>query len=112
MAAELGIADLLADGARTSDELARATDSHPGALSRLLRALASLGVFSEVKPKRFGLTPMAEALKADAPASLRSWAIHACGDVQWRTWGQLGYSVETGRSAFEWPRESTTCPAD
>ena len=47
VAATLGLADLLGNGARTSDELAEATDSHPGALYRLLRALASVGVFRE-----------------------------------------------------------------
>ena len=101
VAAELGIADLLAEGPRPSDELARATGSHPGALYRLLRALASLGVFTEVEPKRFGLTPMAEGLRGDAPSSQRSRAIQTCSDVQWRTWGQLGYSVRTGQSAFK-----------
>jgi hypothetical protein len=101
VAAELGIADLLAEGPRSSDDVAQAAGCHAGALYRLLRALASLGVFTEVEPKRFGLTPMAEVLRADAPASLRSRAIHICSDVPWRTWGQLGYSVRTGQSAFE-----------
>jgi O-methyltransferase domain/Dimerisation domain len=99
--AELGIADLLADGPRSSDDLAQAAGCHSGALYRLLRALAGLGVFTEVESKRFGLTPMAEMLRADAPASVRSRAIQTCSDVQWRAWGQLGYSVRTGRPAFE-----------
>jgi hypothetical protein len=101
VAADLGIADFLAEGPRSSDELAQATGSHPVALYRLLRALASLGVFTEVEPRRFGLTPMAETLRADARASLRNWAMHACGDAQWRTWGQLGNSVRTGQPSFK-----------
>ena len=101
VAAELGIADLLADGSRSSDDLAKAAGCDSGALYRLLRALASLGIFTEIESKRFGLTSMAEVLRADASASQRSRAIQTCSDVQWRTWGQLGYSVRSGRTAFE-----------
>src|SRR5690349_9273832 len=74
VAAELGIADLLANGPRSSRELAQATGSYPRALYRLLRALASVGIFTEVEPERFGLTPMAAALQSDAPASQRGMA--------------------------------------
>ena len=101
VAAELGIADLLANGPRSSSELAQATGSHPRALYRLLRALASVGIFTEVEPERFGLTPMAEALQADAPASQRGMALSVAGDARWRAWGQLDYSVRTGESAFQ-----------
>ena len=101
VAADLGIADLLADGPKSSAELAEATDSHPRALYRLLRTLAGVGVFTEVEPETFGLTPMAETLRSDVPASLRAWARQTCGDVQWRTWGQLGHSVRTGGTAFK-----------
>src|SRR4051794_2203789 len=100
VAADLGIADLLADGPKSSPELARATDCHPRALYRLLRALASQGIFTEVEPATFALTPMAEALRADAPGSLRGWARYFSGDANWRAWGQLGHSVRTGESAF------------
>ena len=101
VAAELGIADLLANGPRSSTELARATGSQPRALYRLLRALASVGIFTELEPERFGLTPMAEALQADAPASQRGQARQQAGDANWRAWGQLGYSVRTGETAFQ-----------
>ncbi len=101
VAADLGIADLLADGPKASSELARATGAHPRALYRLLRALAGVGVFTEVEPERFGLTPMAELLRADAPNSLRGMALYLCGEEYWRVWGQLGYSVRTGQPAFE-----------
>jgi len=99
--AELGIADLLADGPRSNDDLAKAAGCHSSALYRLLRVLASVGVFTEVEPKQFALRPMGEALRADASASQRSTAIQTCSDVQWRAWGQLGYSVRTGQPAFE-----------
>ena len=55
-AAELGIADLLADGPRTSAELARTTETHEPSLYRVLRALAALGVFQELEHRRFSLT--------------------------------------------------------
>jgi O-methyltransferase domain/Dimerisation domain len=101
VAANLGIADRLADGPKSSDELAQATGSHPRALYRLLRALAGVGIFTEVEPERFGLTPMAEALQTDAPASLYGYAVYLCNDLLWRTWSQLGYSVQTGQPAFK-----------
>ncbi len=75
LAAELGVADLLGDGPRSADDLAAATSSHPGALYRLLRALASVGVFREVEPGRFGLTTVGERLRGDHPQSLRSWVL-------------------------------------
>jgi hypothetical protein len=65
VAARLGIADLLAGGPLDCDALARATEAHPDALYRLLRFLAGEGVFSEVAPRRFGLTPLADLLRTD-----------------------------------------------
>ena len=76
VAATLGVADLLADGPRTSDELAAATDSDGGSLYRLLRALASVGVFHEDEGRLFSLTPMGALLRSNVPGSLRGWAVH------------------------------------
>lgn len=75
LAAELGVADLLGAGPRSAEDLAAALSTHPGALYRLLRALAGVGVFTEVKPGWFGLTPIGERLCADHPESLRTWVI-------------------------------------
>src|SRR4051794_15850816 len=75
VAAKLGLADHLAGGPRSPDDLARATATHAPSLSRLLRGLASLGVFAEGDDGRFGLTPMAECLRTDAPGSQRALAI-------------------------------------
>lgn len=72
--AELGVADYLDQGPRSIDELARAVDVHPGALHRVLRALASVGVFTEVARAEFGLTPMGSLLRTGVPGSLRSYA--------------------------------------
>jgi ubiquinone/menaquinone biosynthesis C-methylase UbiE len=96
VAAKLGIADLLKDGPRPVPELAQATGTNPQALHRLLRALASISIFAEDQG-RFTLTPLAECLlnpSTKAMATMR-------GDFQYRAWGELLYSVQTGKSAFE-----------
>ena len=67
VAAKLGIADMLVDGPRRSEEIAALADVHPGALYRLLRALAGFGIFAEDGAGRFRLTPPAEALRSLSP---------------------------------------------
>ena len=67
VAAKLGIADLLKDGPKSSDELAKTTGVHAQSLYRLLRALASVGVFVESEDGRFSLTPLAEYLQTGVP---------------------------------------------
>jgi DNA-binding IclR family transcriptional regulator len=62
VAARLGIADLLQDGPQSSDALATAVGAHPDALYRVLRALASVGIFAEVEHRWFTLTPLASFL--------------------------------------------------
>jgi len=100
VAARLGIADALADGPKTAEELAAATGAHADALYRVLRALASLNVFEEVAPRRFALTPLAMLLQADHPNSMRAWAIMS-GEEPYRAWSDLLHSVMTGAPAFE-----------
>lgn len=100
VAAKLGIPDLLANGPRTSEELAEAAGmaAHPPSLHRLLRALTTLEVVREREDGAFELLPMGEPLRADSPVSLRSWTLYI-GGYQWQTWGQLLESVQTGESA-------------
>lgn len=101
VAANAGIADLLAAGPKLSTELADATGTHPSALYRLLRTLASVGLFTEVGPGRFALTPMGESLRSDVPASLRGLSMFVCGEEAWQPWGRLDHSVRTGEPAFD-----------
>ena len=101
VAARLGIADLLKDGPKTSEELAAATGTHGPSLYRLLRALASVGVFTEKEDGRFALTPLAEYLRSDVPGSLRSLAIGWCEQWSWRPWGDLLHSIKSGRPSFD-----------
>jgi O-methyltransferase domain/Dimerisation domain len=77
LAAELGIADLLAAGPRTAAALARATRTDETALYRVLRLLAALGVLTESEPRSFGLTVLGDRLRSDVPASMRNWAMLA-----------------------------------
>ena len=75
VAAALGIADLLADGPRTSNDLAQAAGADADALYRVLRALASVGVLNEEEGRLFSLTPVGEPLRSDVPGSLHGWAV-------------------------------------
>jgi hypothetical protein len=101
VAAEVGIAELLADGPRSAEELAAATGAHAPSLYRVLRFLAGEGIFAEMDDGRFSLTPMGELLRDDAPGSLRPMARQSASDASWRSWGQLLHSVQTGRPAFD-----------
>jgi hypothetical protein len=100
VAAKLGIADLLADGPHSAEELAAATETQAGALSRVLRALASVGIFSQLAPGHFTLTPLAELLRSGTLNSMRAVAI-MYAEEQERAWDDLLHSVRTGRPAFE-----------
>jgi SAM-dependent methyltransferase len=98
VAAELRIADVLRDRPRTADDLAAATQTDPPSLLRLLRALTTLDICRERDDGTFEMTPMGELLAADAPGSVHAWAIW-WGKHLWPVWGQLLYSVRTGKSA-------------
>jgi SAM-dependent methyltransferase len=100
VAAELGIADFLVQGPRTADELAQLAHAHGGALYRVLRALASVGIFSEDAERRFSLTPLAECMRSDTPDSLRSFAIMS-GAEFYQSWGCLLHSAQTGEPGFQ-----------
>jgi SAM-dependent methyltransferase len=99
VAAELGIADLLRDGPRDAAQLAAETATDTSALYRLLRALASIGIFAEEADGRFALTPTSEYLCRDHPLSVDPAARMFGADYQWRAWGDLGHSVRTGENA-------------
>jgi O-methyltransferase domain/Dimerisation domain len=100
VAATLGIADLLADGARASDDLAAETGSHPESLYRLMRALAGLGVLTELDDRAFELTPMGEHLRSDSAEPLGGWAANLGQPYYFEAWANLEHSVRTGESAF------------
>ena len=101
VAAELHIADLLQHGPKTAEELAAQTHTHARSLYRVLRACASISVFSEDEERRFSLTPLAEPLLSDVPGSLRAFAEMITTDWQYQTWAELTYSVKTGKPSFD-----------
>jgi hypothetical protein len=101
VAAVLGIADLLADGPRASDELAAATETNPRALYRLLRALAAFGLFHEDTDRRFSLTELGDPLRTDAPESVAGWAAFVGRRNIRDAWSSLEESIRTGGNAFE-----------
>jgi hypothetical protein len=100
VAAKLNLADLVKDGPRSAEALAQTTGTHAAALYRLLRALASIGCFVEDATHRFGLTPLAECLRSDLPGSQRALTVMS-GEEHYRAYGELLYSIQTGKTAFD-----------
>jgi len=101
VAASLGIADVLAKGPKTSKAIAEQVGAHAPFVHRLLRALASVGVFAETPNGRFRLTPAAATLRSGVPGSLRDFALMMVDDYNWAGWGALLHGVRTGGVAFE-----------
>jgi len=101
VAAELGIADRLVNGPVACDTLASAVCADPDTLYRLLRALASVGVFTECRPHTFALTLLAEPLRSDHPQSMRAIARYNRQDWYWQPWAHLLDAVRTGQAAFD-----------
>jgi hypothetical protein len=100
-AAKLKLADHIGDGGRSSAELAAATDTHEPSLYRLMRALASLGVLTEVAPRKFALTALGAALKSGAPGAARATIMTLAGDWQWDAWREFHHCLKTGKSGVE-----------
>jgi hypothetical protein len=103
VAAELDLAGLLADGPQPVDSLAARTSTDSLSLFRLMRALESLGVFTQVSPRVFANTPASDCLRKDVPGS--QWPsvrmILSTGHGQLESWSGLLGSVQTGGIAFE-----------
>jgi O-methyltransferase domain/Dimerisation domain len=104
-AAELGVADAIGSEARSSVEIAKAVGAHPGALHRLLRALAVAGVCEEMEDGAFRLTSLGECLRTDGPDTVRSWALLMGSREIWRVWGRLADCVRAGEHV--WKLEGT-----
>jgi hypothetical protein len=96
--AKLRIPDLLENGARSSEELARLTETHPPSLYRVLRAAAALGALREDANKIFSLTPVGDLLRTNAPGSLRALAQFMGEGWHMQIYGELLHSVRTGKT--------------
>ena len=100
VAAVLGVADLLAEGPKTVDELAVATKADRSSLHRLLRMLTGPGVFREEVDGRFAITPLGATLRSDGPDSVREWALFVGAPEMWAVWAGLRASVMSGEASF------------
>ncbi|THD69211.1 methyltransferase [Robertkochia marina] len=100
-AAKLDLAELIASHQNMSvEDLAAKAGAQPKALYRLLRALASVGVFRENEEGQFLMTPMAECLRYAHPQSVKAMAL-GIGKVMYPAFQELLYSVKTGKGGFE-----------
>jgi len=96
--AKLGIADQLANGARSAAVLAKATNTNEDALYRVLRALSTVGVFSDIGSRQFAQTPASDMLRSDHPQSLRAIAAFLTDPLHFRCYSNLMHSVKTGET--------------
>jgi hypothetical protein len=99
--ARLEVADVLAAGPLKAEAIAKKVGAHPPFLRRVLRALASVGVFAESADGRFRLNPLARTLRKDLPGSMRDFVLMIADDYHWRIWGDLDYALRTGGNTFE-----------
>jgi len=101
VALRLGIADRLAEGPRTTAELARETEVQEDALFRVLRALASVGVFEEDEPRRFALNLPAQMLRKGVPGGMHDMGLWITSPFHFRVYAELMHSVRTGQPSAE-----------
>jgi hypothetical protein len=98
-AAHFGLADHLESGPKTVKELAALTGATERPLYRLLRATASVGVFTEREDGSFAQTPLSEPLRSNAKPCVRNMAMMLTDDWHIRAWEQLPWCIETGKPA-------------
>jgi Dimerisation domain len=101
VATKLGIADLLSKGALTSSEIARSTETQPGTIHRLLRALAAFDVVKDLGSGRFELTPVGECLRVDSPNSVRPLVLLFGSESFWQSFASLDACIKTGQNAYQ-----------
>jgi hypothetical protein len=97
----IGIPDLLAKDPASVSELAAQADVNADALYRVLRLLASVDVVEELPGKKFAATPVSELLRSDVPGSMRDMVLWMGNPFHFKVWGELGYSIQTGKPAVE-----------
>ena len=98
---ELGIPDLLAVGAKPVGEIAAATHANEDALYRMLRTLASFGVFAESSGRRFALTSTGAYLRSDVPGSLRGYVRWMTNAFLFRNYAELMRSAKTAEPVVQ-----------
>nr|WBO76192.1 N,N-8-amino-8-demethyl-D-riboflavin dimethyltransferase RosA [Streptomyces sp. SBE_14.2] len=98
--AKLNIPDLLADGPRSTADLAAATGSDTHRLRRLLRAAAAVDALTEVPEDGFRLAAMGELLRSDHPRGMRGMTTFFAEPDVLAAYGAVVESVRTGVPAF------------
>src|SRR5262249_3166493 len=101
VAAELGLADLLKAGPRSSTDIAAATGLSRDGLYRLVRSLAAFGLFTESPGRLFAVAEPGRLLQSDVPGSLRGFARFVGHEINGRPWEHLLFSVKTGQPSFD-----------
>lgn len=96
VAAKLGIADVLKDGPLPPKDIAERVGADPDAVNRLLRALASQGLFRG-DGQRYELTSLGDVLRTDSEVSMRAMALMIGSPEHWEHWGHLLDSVRDGQ---------------
>jgi O-methyltransferase domain/Dimerisation domain len=100
VAVVLRLSDVLAEGPRTSAELAAASGADDQSLRRLLHALTLVGLYTCDSDGRFANTELGAALRSDAPQSVAAWGEFIGRPYHWLAWASLEHSVRTGENAF------------
>jgi len=100
-AAKLGLCDRLDGKPQSAAALAGTLGVHAPSLHRLMRSLAGIGILTERDGQRFGLTPLGEALKSNAPGGARSTVLTVGSDWFRSGFDNIMHSLQTGRSGFE-----------
>ena len=101
VAARLNLAELLASGPRSVEALAAETSTNADGLYRVVRALVSVGIFSEPQPRTIALSPAAELLRRDVPGSVRDLLVWASNPFIMHVTSDMMHSVQTGKPAIE-----------
>ena len=94
--ARLGVADHMGETPISAEELAGKVGAHAPSLYRVMRMLASVGVFTEEPQGKFALTPLGETLKSDAPGSMRYTAMMLGDEWSMRAYVHMTDCIRTG----------------
>jgi predicted transcriptional regulator len=100
VAADLGLADKIGNQTLSVNELCTFTQADPSSLKRLLRALASMGIFHEEGDGRYRNTPLSNLIRRDVPDSLWGWANFFTSPLMTRPSEALSTSITTGQPVF------------
>src|SRR4051812_9760594 len=101
LAVKLRIPDRLAEGPRSSADLARELNVHEDALYRVLRTLASLGLFEEKGSRTFANNLAASMLRSKTPGSMYDMALWMSDPFHFQVYAHALHSVQTGKPAVE-----------